>query len=360
MLPPPLPLLLRSCLALGLALPAQESIHLPESSPARAWAAVGPETAPVELARELYGDEPWLATSEAHDPSLLWGRWSTWLREEGRREAIDPRRRAGLLSIAAGQGRWSAAWGHFERLGAEPGWAAALLPRLLPGVPAGHPTLPGGRPAPLATGVLLRPALPPPPAEDPPWSLRPRRAEVTGLVVGDSVLDFAISVEPSGVQVDLVHRSGPAVELRVLLPEPPGQEIRVEYVDWMRCDSLREPLLVEVLPGEEEHNLFGRFRPRRSPVPAVPNGGLPWGLERGGLWLEVRGEPSAEERALARALGELFELESGCRAPGETGPNPAWEGTRVSLPSGEAGLRRRLELASLAEAYVLAGGLRSR
>lgn len=340
----------------ALLLATPQGIELPESGPARAWAGVGPETVAIDLKQELFADHPWLLESARDEKA--WKTWGEWLAAEGRAESSDPERRAGLLSMAIDQARWTDAWAHFERLGAAPPWAAAVLPRLLPGVPASHPVTAGGLPEPLPDGVLLRPAIPPRIPDDPPYSLRPRRSAFSGLRVGESIVDFAISIEPSGVQVDLTLVSGPAVVVQVVLPEPPGQEIRIEYIDWMRQDEPRLPMRVELLPDGETHNLFGRFAQRSALFPAAPSGALPQSLERGGLWFEA--PPDAEMRAefawVARALAGAFSLPGGLLPASGRAASGSWNGTVVH--AGEDPRRTLIQVISLAEQFVRAGGLR--
>lgn len=335
------------------------TLELPESPAARAWAGVGPESAPVELERALFHEDPWLAWPRKSGQTVEWQRWGEWLAAEGRSESADPRRRAGLMSIAAQQSRWSDAWVHFERLGGAPEWAAACLPRLLPGVPADHDVLAGGFPDALPAGIVLRPAVPPRIASDPRGSLRPRTAKVTGLVIGETTLDFTITVEPSGIQIDLEHQAGPGVEFAVILPEPAGQRVRIEYVDWMRQEMVRLPLPVKLVPGEEAVTLFGRFDRKSVVLPAAPKGRICAGLRRGGLSIEgpAEGELRESASALAAALGQAFGFPHSYRAYGEKRTVSPWSGVEMRLAPGQEGLETLIEIVSRAEGFVLDGGL---
>lgn len=357
-------------LSLGTPQSSSAELELPESLAARAWAGVGPETRPVDLEAELFQGEPWLLDPVRADPALVWERWGAWLAAEGSGDAIDARRRAGLAVLAVHQGRWEDAWAHFERLGAAPEWALAVAPLFVPGVPVEHLATANDPTRALPDGILLRPAVPPRPADDPPTSLRPRECLVRGLRIGQAVLDLRVSIEPSGLEVDLWHLSGEACQVSVVLPEPPGQEIRVEYVDWMRQEALREPLVLriapaELVPGEPaparvEHNLFGRFRPRRQPTPTLPRAGLPRSLTLGGLWFVTPDDPELLRSAgpVARAVGRLFGFPSATLTP-ELGEAPTtWNGTRVHLAPGPAGRAKLISLVSQCERYVLSGGLR--
>ncbi|MFT7669688.1 MAG: hypothetical protein ACI8X5_002393 [Planctomycetota bacterium] len=343
-----------------IATAGAQSIELPESLSSRAWASVGAETVAVDLAEELLADEPWLTAPATEMNDLRWERWGEWLRAESEAPEIDPRRRAGLVLFAAEQERWGNAWAHFERLGAAPEWAASLLPRLLVGAPATSPTGPGGFPRGLAEGVLLKPALPPAIEDDRPGSLRPRTMKISGLRVGQAVLDMKVVLEPSGIEVDILHVSGEAVTLSILLPEPPGQEIRVEYIDWMRQDERRAPLELTLLPGEEEHTLFGRFRHRGARLPSLPQGSLPVGFRRAGLRMEAPDDPqlAALARPLSQALGLLFEIPSEFVIWGSDPTPSPWTTTVLHLAHGLEGRQSLISIVSLVERYVLALGLK--
>ena len=235
-----------------------------------------------------------------------------------------------------------------------------MLPRLLPGIPADHPVGPGGIPLPLPVGVTLRPAIPPQLADDPASSLRMRRSSVQGLRIGQATIDFVITIEPSGVQVDLKHRSGPAVEVKVILPAPPGQQIRIKYVDWIRVEHPEAPLRVELLPGEEEHNLFGRFRRQEARLPGLPKHRLSEGILRGGLWIESGPDDPLNLLAepFALALGQLFGFSGGIRPLDPQRPEGAWNPTVVHLKSDQLGPKILIGIASLAEGFILKGDRR--
>ena len=334
----------------------QQGVELPEGPVARAWAGVGAETKPIDLAETLLASEPWRGDPAAATPDQRWSSWARWLGEEAGAEEPGPRRRAGLLLLAREQGRWRDAWVHLERLGGFPEWAAAAMPHLLPGVPAKSALGRGGLPGPLPDGVLLRPAPPPALEAKTRGRIGTRSARVEGLRIGEAVVTLVVSVEPSGVEVDLLHTGGGPATLRVLLPTPAGQEIRVEYIDWMRQDEVGLPLTLELQPGDEEHNLFGRFHPRHEPLPATPKGALPQQLQRGGLWIEcAEGAPAeAEARAAVRAFGALLEVPTGIRRPG-TLPASPWSATILHLPADEAEARRFLaRIASAVEGRLAA------
>lgn len=346
-------------LLLGLAPPAGE-VQLPEGPNARAFAGVGPETEAIALGAQLAGRHAVLL--DGADRAAVWRAWGQTLERCAASEEESPSERASLALFALEQGRWSDAWAHLERLGGHPEWSAAVLPRLLPGAPAGTPPGRGGLPGALPDGVLLTPAVPPPTREVLPGRIEPRAAEVRGLRIGEATVDLRVSLDGSGIQVDLAHTGGGPARVRVLLPEPEGLEIRVEYVDWMRQDERRLPLEVELLPGEEEHSLFGRFRPRPLALPASPRGPLPRALERGGLWVErppCSEELNAELEAAAAALRGALDLGGGVVEAGVSPRCEPWAPTLLHVPAEPAAARRLLAaIASRVERHLLLEGRR--
>jgi hypothetical protein len=189
--------------------------------------------------------------------------------------------------------------------------------------------------------------------------LRPRQATLSGLRIGEAVVDLRVSLEPSGIEVDLLHVSGGPATLQVRLPEPPGQALQVEYIDWLRQDGARVPLALELLPGAEERSLFGRFQPRPRPMPALPSGPLPRCLARGGLWFETPSDDALARKAqpIARAIAELLGIPGGELAAGEPSASGFWNGTVVHLEAGARGLEKLIALLSMTEGFVLGGGL---
>jgi hypothetical protein len=338
--------------AQGIAQPMDPAtspgVYLPDGGPQRAWAGVGPETVPA----------PTL------DGSLVdaWKRWGELLVGERNAARPTPAARRELALFALDQGRHEDAWGHFAACGAEPELLAAIMARFLPGAPASARPGPGGLLPPLPNGVLLAPVLPPRTPTARPGVLEWRSASVFGLRVGEATLALRVAVESTGVQVDLQHISGGQATLRLTIPEPPGYQIRVEYVDWFRQDTLREPLTVEIRPGDRVHTLFGRFLPRPTGQPVAIPGHVPAQLLRGGMRFTSSGPPSAELRSAAAAIGALLGVSTVVAAgtadgasdqvapPGSASP---WSGTTVRVPTGEEGQRVLARLASAIEARLL-------
>ncbi len=330
-------------------------VQLPESEAARAWAAVGPQTVPASIDEGLLVAAPWLVEISKASAQERWQTWADWLHLEAGADETSLPCRAGLLVLAADQDRWEDAWAHFSRLGGSPEWTAAMMPYLLPGISMAERPALGGLAAPLPDGVLLHPALPPALPGDPRGSLRHRIAKIDGIRLADATINMQITVEPSGVQVDLLHVSGGAVTLSVLLPETFGREITIEYIDWMREDVPHQALTVQLLPGSEELNLFGRYSRVGERLPQVPKGDLARGIRNGGLWFDCGEDPQLKQESLsfAKALGRVFDLPVGLTSAANPPLVEPWTPTVCHLPAGAAGRRKLLALASAAERYAL-------
>ena len=331
--------------------PTLAGVELPDGRAAKVWAGVGPRTRPAELPPDTIG----LLRPDAWSTGSTFERWARLLREEAAAPGADAERLAVLCLLARSQGRARDAWRHFESLSAHPRGAAAVMPFLLPGVPAHTAVEPGGVPAPLPDGVVLRPLAPPAQGKVPVGVLEWRTARIEGLRVGEAVLRLTIAVESTGVQIDIEHVSGGPARLGLVVPEPEGFEIRVEYLDWMRQDSLREPLMLEVAPGEEEpHSLFGRVLERRSAAPTGSVRRLPRQIVEGGLTLVV--PPDDPQRALieaaAASIASLLEVEVRVRAS-DAPRGDGWTETTVQLPEGAARADRMRYLVSAVEGFVL-------
>ncbi len=319
-------------------------IELPESAARANWAAVTSVTAPATFPSEwsvLHTAEPWSRATG-------WQLWAKLMADEAGASAPDPSRRAALAVLAARQGRSDAAWGHFSRIGAAAQWEAAAMPALLPGVAA--PARAGGLPAPLPADVLLSPCLPPPTVNSETGAILWTKATASGIEIGGAKVGLVLALDPSGVEIDIQHLSGPPVRLFVRLPAPTDFEISVEYVDWLRQETHGEPLEVNLVPGGEPVVLWGRFEERQVDLPGVRPGPLPAQMREGGLWLVLgkgaRSDPLLDE--FARLVGGLLgvEVRVAAAAP-ETAAN--WTGTVLHVP----GERRSDWLARLAGAIEI-------
>ncbi len=327
-------------------------VELPEGPNARALAGVGAQTVALDLQRELLDERAWLRDQGA----ATWTGWGAAVKCAAREPEGASAAHAALVLCAARQGRHQDAWGHLERLGGFPEWSAAMLPMLLPGVPLDSASGVGGLPGALPDGVLLTPAVPPHSGAQRPGRIEQRTATLHGLRIGEAILDFKITIDSSGIEVDLLHTGGGPATVRVLLPEPEGLEIRVEYIDWMRQDELRVPLTVELLPGEEEHNLFGRFRPRRSPLPSFSGELMPRALQFGGLWLAWSGDEALEPelRTAAEVMATTLGVPGGLIEQENSGSGSPWSATILHVPRERDAARRFLsQIASRLEAWML-------
>lgn len=345
--------------ALGQEGAAAFVLELPPGPAARAWAGVGPDTVPASLSQGLNALIAAAAASEPsperpHPDGELWSHAATWglwaervdfvrsrlLAAQDPASVGAPRdtklssARADLALLAGSQGRSHDAWAHFAALTDSPEHAARVAPCLIPGVPLDATIGPGGAPAPLTDGVLLRPITPEYPADDPARDRALRSAKIKGLPVADSAVEALLGVDSMGVEFTLELASGSTVEVRGQLPEPAGHTIRYEYLDWTKVETMGSPQTVRLLPGDEEpHVLYGRTDPAPWPWPTGRPGHLAATLEQGGLWLVL--DPADPEHALwtaaAKACGELLGVPAGTRPPGQPGASDR-AGLELSVP----------------------------
>jgi hypothetical protein len=311
--------------------PPSSGIELPDSAARATWGAVQSDTVPASFPAEwnaVHASEPW-------STAVGWKLWAKLLAEEARAPVADPARRAALAVLAARQGRSDAAWGHFVKIGETPAWEAAAMPALLPGVAASARA--GGLPVPLAADVLLAPCLPPPTVDPETGAVRWTKATVHELEIAGAKLSLVMALDPTGVEIDLQHLSGPPVRLFVRMPSPADFEISVEYIDWQRQETHGEPLEVNLVPGAEPVVLWGRFEERMVDLPGVRPGPLPAQVREGGLWLVV-GEGSSQGARTDPLLDEFARLASGLLGVGvrvaELAPDAStsWTGTILHVP----------------------------
>jgi hypothetical protein len=305
----------------GRAAPA---VVLPLGPAADAVRAIPADAQPVPLA-----GPDWPAWgSEAWDGAEPWSRWSELVIEEREAPRPDAGRRAALALAAALQARHVDAWEHFAATAGEPGVAAAVLPRLFPGVPADAPAGRGGHAGALPDGVVLRPVLPPLDSASPYGRPLVREMRLEGLAIGDVVCDVKLAVEADGVELSFVHRAGGTARVRVELPVPSEQSLRAVYVAWEEVPE--PPPLIELVlePGEEgvegEVSIWGRFEPRELSWPAPAELAMPAQLARGGFVLTVDpGDPLAPRLGqAARSLALLLGVPGGVSEGGKEPPRP--------------------------------------
>ena len=327
------------------------ALELPDGPAAKAWAGVGSETVPHPLHPNLRN--ACASSSPAGTAVPTWHMWAEWVADEARETA--PARRAALCLLARAQGRHADAWAHYAKLGADPRWVASVTPYLLPGAPLDSPVEAGGNLAPLPDGVLLRPFLPPQlvDADAAQTGIAWRKATVSGIRVGEATLEVTISVEATGVQVDVTHRGGGATTVAILIPEPPGYEIRIEYLDWMQTEQPRTPILVDLQPGGEPTTLWGRMIERRVSLPTGQAQRLPQSLVQGGLFLSLPADDPqrAAVGEIAPVLEELLGVRVGLTEPGAQ--LPGWTGTVLHLGNPAERGERLTWLASAIESFML-------
>lgn len=247
-----------------------------------------------------------LFVSGALDTTATWDAWGADLvalggGDEARRGAA----RARLALVALEQERPDDAWDHLAALRGDDAALAALLPRFLPGVPAGAPVGAGGHAGALPDGVELRPALPYEPRREGSGAWAPRAAKLDGLVVGKARVGLEIAVEGEGVQVTVRHQGGEAANLKLRIPRHPEYAIEAEFVDWWQQDALGEAWELELVPGGEEHVLYGRFKGGIAARTKLVPKSVPSQLALHGMVVLV--EPGCAERdalaSFAKAVG---------------------------------------------------------
>ncbi len=256
-----------------------------------------------------------------------------------------PPARAELALAALASDRHADAWAHAAMLA--PADLAALLPAFLPGAPGGARELP--------SGVVLRPALPPPSGA----RTHPDRgrAQVQGFTVGGATVDLAITVEGDGVELEFVHRAGPAVEFSAVIPCPPRLAMTVEYVAWELAPGIGEPRAIQLVPGAEPVRLWGRFErapprwPGRQPDP------LPAQVEHWGFEIVLCDGASHGDSSGLAALAPLITRTSGAHARATTTQlgAPANDGAPVRIDlCNDAGLHTKVSaLLTLLERHTL-------
>jgi hypothetical protein len=332
------------------------AFELPEGRAGRALAKLSATTPAKALPKDLGGAG--LVPSVAQDAwssAATWRTWSESLRAEASSAAVDPARRAQLALLALEQRRTDDAWNHFAAAAnADPEWAAALLPRFLPGVPATSAAGFGGHAGPLPDGVVLSPSLPPPTEGLAEGRFDRRAMSVSEIYIGAAVVSLRLAVEAEGVQIDVKHVSGGSARFSILIPEPREIGFGNEYVDWYRQDDLHVPRALEVKPGEEEHTLYGRFEGRGTSWSTKIPRELPGQLARGKLWFVV--PPKDAERALVDAIAAcLTQKQFGFEcAVIETGAKvPDWSGIRFDLSNPAERQGKLAWLAASVEAFSL-------
>lgn len=330
--------------------------EFPPGDVARAVGGLEPGTIPAETPVDLgqKGQVPALP-ADAWTRAATWETWSELVELESRSVTPDSERRARLALLSAAQGRAEDAWRHCAAIRDE-AWLAAVLPRFLPGVPAGSPSGLGGAAGPLPDGVVLSPSLPPSARAARTDGRVDRRAmSIRSFQVGRAFVSLKVSVEAEGVQVDVRHLAGESAKLLILIPASPDYDYADEYVDWYRMDVKREPHAIEVKPGEAEHTIYGRFEPRTHVEHVRVPRTLPGSVREGGVWFTIH-EGDAERALVARIAETLekrsFGFHAGVRAP-HAAPK-RWSGVTFALEDAATRAEKLAWLASAIEEFVLA------
>jgi hypothetical protein len=263
-------------------------------------------------------------------------------------------RRARLALLALEQRRFEDAWNHLAATSADPAWTAAILPRFIPGVPAGTNVRDGGRATPLPDGVVLAPSLPPASAGAVRGRIDRRAMSLSDLEIGAARVTLRVAVEAEGVQIDVKHVSGGTAKLAIVIPEPREIPFGNEYVDWYRQDDMHVAHAIVVKPGDEEHTLYGRFEPRDRILPMTMPARVPAQLEQGKLWLVIA--DSDPDRALVAAVATALtstKLGFECKAIDPRAKAEDWSGTRVDLTRQSEREEKLVWLASAIERFAL-------
>lgn len=287
-------------------------------------------------------------TEEAWSDGDGWDAWADAL------DRADDTARAQLARLAHLQGRWDDAWRHLAAIG-DARTARAALPAILPGAPR-ESSEPGaavadGLAQPLPDGVLLRPSLPPPGNELVNGGRVRRAVELAGVRVGDAILHLRVALEGDGVQIDFTHAGGGECRLQVIIPEPEGFEIRVEYVDWDRRSTVGEPHELVLRPGDEPHKLWGRFLRFPRPWPGRLPEHLPAQIQAAGL--VVVDAPDAGATALLAGFAGALERTLGVpvHVTADRGslPMPGFAPLRLYLGMRDERMDKLAAIASLVE-----------
>ncbi len=291
------------------------------------------------------------------DPDKLpWRAWGSALERATARSSESTQARAELAQLALERGADSDAWAHLEPLRNSPALLCALVPRLLPGAPAGMGAVTGGLPPALPAGVSLRPALPPASGDPVPdgW-LEPRSASLTGLVIGEATVRMSVELRLDGVNVQFDHLSGAPIEFSCRLPCPQGFGRGSEYADWNRQEELGAAHPVRLSAAAPEWRLWLRFTPERRSLPAKPPARLSvQALEAGLEFVTSQGQDALGLAELAGELERLLGLPvtlSDVTAPWTTGPGARPITIDLLSPTGNG--PKLLALVSLVERHLL-------
>jgi hypothetical protein len=236
------------------------------------------------------------------------------------------------------------------------------LPALLPGVPLQmlDKNSVGPKLA-LPDGVLLTPSFPPQTRHVSEVMIGIGRIErramtASGVNIGAAHVDIKIGLEYEGLQIELTHRDGPAVHVRLQLPQPIDFDIATLYVDWQRQAESNAELNIALAPDSETVTVFARFQPQLITWPSLAPRELDAGAREHGFALTIRpGDESASlidgfAHGLARLLAcpaKVVVLDP-ARAP------QPWPGITLNLAANNERERKLRGMISTAEHFALA------
>lgn len=301
-----------ACPALGQDDEAKDNspgliLHLPPSAAARAWSLVGPDTKPRALPKEWtehLAPDPWSRPG-------TFALWAKTVRAANTEGSQGEQARALLTLLSAAHQRPKSAWNHVASLSENPEWVAALVPRLIPGVPLATQIKNGGTPAPLMRGTRLSPIAPPRDPLIPAWAQAPRKAKVENLTFEDSAIDMEIDISGGGIELLLSLRSGPSTAVACSTPFMPGFKVNSEYLDFERQEPVGSVHLLMLTPEDEEaRSLYSRLRKAELMMPTAPpaDSHLSQSMRELGMVLVIDSEPGPRLLAAAKAYQELLQV----------------------------------------------------
>ena len=310
--------------------PAAVLVDWPEDCEAAERAAdLGPVPAGLETFEIQWPD---------HDDPTAWqapGAWERWGAALAADDASGTQheRIAHAARAALAQGRHESAWRHWTRLSdVDPRTAARLLPAFLPGIRTVCAFDGSGQPVPLEAGVTLAPALPPPTRTESRIDIR--SMTLRQLRIGGAEIDLTVGVRGDGVELELEHRGGPAVEFDLRVPVPSGSVPTNLYADWEKQADPTGPVRVRLEPGAEPFRIWGRMQPLPLRWPGLPLTSLDLRMQSTGLALVTPSDDPwhAELADLARGLETLLEIpvRISDEAPEHGSPSPA--AVRIHVP----------------------------
>lgn len=290
-------------------------IELPPGPAQRAWTAKE-NTEPARLDKE---HERFIGKPDVWRQPSAWIEWAAALEAAARDEKPDGSRRAQLALMAWSQGRSDDAWDHLATLTDAHEWYTAAIPYLFPGnTKTGMGWNAGsnvGSSLEVDDGGAFAPAFPPPsvPACEivlGTGRIERRAMKISGLRIGEALVDMRVALEYEGLQIDVEHKGGAACKLKLRLPVPLDFDIANVYVDWQRREGPTSAEVdVALVAGGEPVTIFARFEPLEVRWPTTVPSVLATAAREHGFALIVGDDDPERARvagfaaAMARLLG---------------------------------------------------------